>query len=163
MPISARFTLFLACLLFSFGAGAAGTETYRSLEWKDLVPADWRRPIILPAPPEEGEHHEVDQSSLVHDLDQKIISMPGFMIPVKFEQNVVSEFLLVPFLKQHTTAHIHHDPNQMVYVYLKSAIPIQNPYTPVLVKGKLKVKSVETDEGPTGYTVVEAGIEPYEY
>jgi hypothetical protein len=163
MPKSMRITIFLACLIFPVGAVAADTEAYRDLEWKDLVPVDWRRPIILPAPPEEGEHHEVDKSSLVHDLDQVNISMPGFMIPVKFKQNVVSEFLLVPFLERHTIAHIHHDPNQIVYVYLESPVPIQNPYAPVLLKGKLRVTSVITDEGATGYTVEQGKIEAYEY
>lgn len=149
--------------LCTVAVAADGQVHYRELEWKTLVPAGWVRPIILPAPPAEGEHHPVDPASLVQSLDGQAIVLPGFMIPVKFEENVVSEFLLVPFLEQHVTTHIHHDPNQMLYVYLEPPVAIHNPYAPVWVKGRLLVKSVVTDEGPTGYTVEQASIESYEY
>lgn len=155
--------LTLAYLVSSTMVATAEGESYRELDWKDLVPADWKPPIILPAPPEEGEHHPVDPASLVQSLDGQAIVLPGFMIPMVFEQNVVSEFLMVPFLEQHIRSHIHHDPNQMLYVYLDPPVAIHNPYAPLVVKGKLLVESVETDEGPTGYSVKAAVIEPYSY
>ena len=158
----AQRVLLLACLLPTL-AGGTEEPAYRELDWKDLVPAAWEPPIILPAPRQDGEHHPVDPASLVQDLDGTRISLPGFMIPVKFEGNVVSAFLMVPFLEQHVRAHIHHDPNQMLYVYLGDPVPIQNPYAPVSVKGTIRVQSVETGEGPTGYTIEQASIEPYVY
>ena len=136
---------------------------YRTLEWKELVPHDWQPPLILPAPPEDGSHPVVESASLVQELHKKKISIAGFMVPIKFESNVVSEFLLVPFLEQHVQGHVHHDSNQMVYVYLKEPKAIQNPYTPVLVHGELKVRSVDTDEGPTGYVIEQALLEDYTY
>ena len=85
------------------------------------------------------------------------------MVPIKFDSNIVSEFLLVPFLEQHVQGHMHHDSNQMVYVYLQEPRAIQNPYLPVLVKGEMEVRSVDTDEGPTGYVIEQGLMEDYTY
>lgn len=156
--------LFALCLAFTAIVAAAEAGEYRTLDWADLIPADWKRPIILPAPPEDGDHHaEVDEASLEHDLEGQHIELPGFMIPIKFEQNVVSELLFVPFLQRHTSSHMHHDPNQMIYVYLEEPVPVQNPYIAVTVKGVMKVASVQTDEGPTGYTLTAGLLEAYVY
>jgi hypothetical protein len=139
------------------------TSPYGSLEWNELVPDDWQPPLILPAPPEDDTPPVVDSTSLVKELDEKNVSIAGFMVPIKFDNNIVSEFLLVPFLEQHVQGHIHHDSNQMVYVYLQEPRAIQNPYTPVLVKGQMKVRSVDTDEGPTGYVIEQGLMEDYTY
>ena len=134
-----------------------------TLEWNELVPDDWEPPLILPAPPEDGAHPVVDSASLVKELDGKKVSIAGFMVPMKFDSNIVSEFLLVPFLDQHVQGHIHHDSNQMVYIYLQEPRAIQNPYIPVLVRGEIKVRTVDTDEGPTGYVIEQGAMEDYTY
>ena len=85
------------------------TNSDGSLEWDELVPNDWEPPLILPAPPEDGTNPVVDSASLVKELDERKVSIAGFMVPIKFESNVVSEFLLVPFLDQHVQGHVHHD------------------------------------------------------
>ena len=139
------------------------TNSDGSLEWDELVPNDWEPPLILPAPPEDGTNPVVDSASLVKELDERKVSIAGFMVPIKFESNVVSEFLLVPFLDQHVQGHVHHDSNQMIYVYLQEPRAIQNPYIPVLVKGEMKVRSVDTDEGPTGYVIEQGLMEDYTY
>jgi hypothetical protein len=142
---------------------AGRASPFGALEWNELVPDDWQPPLILPAPPEDGSHPEVDSASLVEELDEKKISIAGFMVPTKFDSNIVSEFVLVPFLEQHVQGHMHHDSNQMVYVYLQEPRAIQSPYTPVLVKGEMKVRSVDTDEGPTGYVIEQGLMEDYTY
>ena len=139
------------------------TSAYGTLEWNELVPDDWQPPLIQPAPPEDDAHPVVDSASLVKELDEEKVSIAGFMVPIKFDSNIVSEFLLVPFLEQHVREHIHHDSNQMVYVYLQEPRAIQNPYAPVLVKGEIKVRSVDTDEGLTGYVIEQGLMEDYTY
>lgn len=142
---------------------AEQVDPYATLEWNQLVPGDWQPPLIQPAPPEGGAPAVVDSASLVKELDGKKVSIAGFMVPIEFDSNIVSEFLLVPFLEQHVQGHIHHDSNQMVYVYLLEPIAVQNPYTPVLVKGEMKLKSVDTDEGPAGYVIEQGLMEDYTY
>lgn len=152
-------------VLFGFFSHAQASEkdadSYTTLAWAELIPENWDRPIILPDPSNEDTHHHVDKASLVKALAKQNIKIPGYMVPVKFEKNVVSEFILVPFLEHHVRAHIHHDPNQMVYVYLEQALAIENPYTPLWVRGNMRLQSVETDEGPSGYIIKRASIEPY--
>ncbi len=165
-----RITSILLALFLSANPAAAladskdNNQQFRVVEWSDLIPKDWKRPIILPAPPANGEHHAaVDTASLQQDLEGQQIELAGFMIPIKFEQNVVSELLFVPFLQRHTTSHMHHDPNQMLYVYLEKPVPVQNPYIAVTVKGTVEIDSVDTDEGPTGYVITGGTLEDYVY
>lgn len=162
-----RSVVFVICSFTVFFMPVTGTaeqvNPYATLEWSELVPGDWQPPLILPAPPEDGSYPAVDSASLVQKLEGKKVSIAGFMVPTKFDSNIVSEFLLVPFLEQHVQGHVHHDSNQMVYVYLHEPMAVQNPYTPVLVKGEMKVKSVDTDDGPVGYVIEQGLMEDYTY
>ena len=158
------FAIFAFLSLFMPAAVTADqTIPQGTLEWNELVPDGWQPPLILPAPPEDGTTPVVDRASLVKELDGKKVSIAGFMVPMKFDSNIISEFLLVPFLDQHVQGHIHHDSNQMVYVYLQEPRAIQNPYIPVLVRGEMKVRTVDTDEGPTGYVIEQGEMEDYTY
>ncbi len=144
----------------SFQVKAETSEEYSVIEWKDLVPASWRRPLIDPDP---TKHHHVDERSLASKLDKQYIKLAGYMLPVKFTSNVVSEFILMPYLKHHVKIHAHHEPNQMIYVKLSQPLEVSNPYSPVWVSGQLVLKSVDTSEGHTGYTLQKASIEEYLY
>jgi len=138
----------------------ADSRKYVEIEWQDLVPKDWEPPIILPA---HEDHQHVDATSLVKSLSHKKIKLPGFMIPTKVEGQSVTEFVLVPFLEHHVNAHVHHDSNQMLYVFLESPLKIDNPFQPFWVEGEILLESVETKEGATGYTVKNARAEIYVY
>ena len=151
-------------ILFSFTLSSQAqteiNEEYSVIDWKDLVPASWRRPLIDPDP---SELHHVDKKSLALKLDKHNIKLAGYMLPIKFTSNVVSEFVLMPFLKFHVKAHVHHEPNQMIYVKLSQPLTVTNPYSPVWVSGQLLVESVDTPEGDTGYTLKNAATEEYLY
>jgi len=125
------------------------SEKYTVIDWKDLVPAGWRRPQIDPDP---SEHHHVNTRSLASKLDKQNIKLAGYMLPVKFTSNVGSEFILMPYLKHHVKTHAHHEPNQMIYVKLSKPLEVSNPYSPIWASGQLVLKSVDTLEGHTGYT-----------
>ena len=139
---------------------AETSEEYSVIEWKDLVPASWDRPLIGPDP---TEHHHVNKNSLVIKLDKQNIKLAGYMLPVKFTSNMVSEFILMPYLKHHVKSHAHHEPNQMIYVKLSQPLEMTSPYSPVWASGQLLLESVDTDEGHTGYTLSEATTEEYSY
>jgi len=137
-------------------------QAYRLLDWKDLVSPTWEPPLIQPAPDENGQI-EIDPASLVSSLDKLAVKLPGYMVPIKFTNNEVSEFLLVPFLKHHVTQHVSHEANQMVYVSLRDALPVSNPYEPFWVEGLIMLESVETLDGGTGYHIIGARAYVYEY
>lgn len=138
------------------------TANYRSLEWHELVPEDWEPPLVPPAH-DSAESANVPKDSVVAELDKSTIYMPGFMKPIVFEGNVVSDFLLVPFLPHHTKQHAHLDANQMIYVSVLEPIPVENPLAPIWVVGTLTIETVMTDQGPAAYRIADAVITDYEY
>ena len=154
--------LLLVCLLSASAFANPPPAAYLELDWKDLIPGSWRPPIIQPDP-SEHDAHVVDKASLVSALHNQSIKLPGFMKPIVFEENRVSEFLLVPFLEHHVKRHVHHDANQMVYVSLAKPLTVENPFQPLWVMGEIVLESVETDEGPSGYKIINAATAEYVY
>lgn len=137
-------------------------EQYRVLAWKDLVPDGWEPPLVSRAYDEVSEA-DVDDTSVVNVLDGELAALPGYMKPVVYEGNEVSEFLLVPFLPHQITAHAHLEPNQMVYVYALEPVVVEQPFEPIWIVGAMSLKPVMTDEGPAAYRMVEAVTTQYEY
>ena len=144
----------------SFHLEAKEVDTVMELGWADLVPADWVPPLIQP---DLSEEHEADPESLVAALDRQKVKIPGYMLPIKFTGYLISEFVLMPFLEHHTQAHIHHEPNQMVYVILTESVQAANPFLPIWATGEIYLQSTGTDKGHTGYTLKAASLEPYIY
>lgn len=137
-------------------------ENYRVLEWKDLVPEGWEPPLVAEAYDEVSDA-DVDKNSVVRILDGQLSALPGYMKPVVYDGNKVSEFLLVPFLPHQIRAHAHLEPNQMVYVYTLEPVVVEQPFEPIWIIGTLSLESVMTDEGPAAYRMVEAVTTQYEY
>lgn len=159
--------LYIALLIFSACVSASEQAEdplaqYRVLDWKELVPEGWEPPLVPESYDEVGTA-TVDKASVVTDLDQQLAALPGYMKPVVFEGNEVSEFVLVPFLPFHTRQHAHLDANQMVYVYLLEPVKVDNPLKPLWVVGTITLEAVMTDEGPTAYRIVDGVITEYEY
>jgi len=136
------------------------SEASRQLEWSDLVPESWEPPIIAPAFDSELSE-QVDPGSLVPELDNLVVSIPGYMKPIVFEGQLVSEFLLVPYLPHQVSHHSHLDANQRVYVSLVEGLLVENPFQPVWVMGTLSTDTMLTDEGPAGYKISGAEVAPY--
>jgi hypothetical protein len=137
-------------------------DQYRVLEWNELVPDGWEPPVVRESYDEVGTS-SIDETSVVAELDRKLVALPGFMKPVVFEGNQVFEFLLVPFLPHHTRQHAHLDANQMVYVYLLEPMQVDNPLKPLWVVGTITLEPVTTDEGPAAYRIADAVTTDYEY
>jgi hypothetical protein len=137
-------------------------EHYRVLDWQDLVPDGWEPPLV-PRAYDEVSEADVDDTSVVEDLDGELAALPGYMKPVVYEGNKVSEFLLVPFLPHQIRAHAHLEPNQMVYVYAVEPVVVEQPFEPIWIVGAMSLEPVMTDEGPAAYRMVEAVTTSYEY
>lgn len=137
------------------------TENYRVLEWPDLVPDGWEPPLVAPAH-DEVQTRGVDPASVVTGLANTLVALPGYLSPVVFEGNLVTEFLLVPMLPHHTRQHAHLESNQRVYIRLIEPLPVEEPLAPVWVVGKLTLDAVFTDSGFAAYSVIDALSTPYE-
>lgn len=98
---------------------------------------------------------------LVGKLNGKKVRIPGYVTPVGFDGEDVTQFLLVPFLG----ACIHVPPppaNQIVYVKKAEGLKIEQVWEPVWITGIIETKSVSTVLADVGYSIAQGTVEPYE-
>ena len=126
------------------------------------MPDGWEPPLVARAYDEVSEA-TVDERSVVEELDGQLAALPGYMRPVVFEGNEVTEFVLVPFLPHQTRSHAHLEPNQMVYVYALEPVVVEQPFEPIWIVGSMSLEPVMTDEGPAAYRMLDAVTTRYEY
>jgi len=103
-------------------------------------------------------------------LNGELVRMPGYVLPLEFDGDIVTEFLLVPYVG----ACIHTPPpppNQIVYVkILQEYIPEGGLYTPVWVNGTMTTEQIQSNlsfvDGsagiPSAYAIEATSVEPYE-
>ena len=153
------------------GSAESPLDNYRVLNWEDLVPQGWARPVIARA---YDINATIDEASVVKDLDGQLAALPGYIQPVAFEGNMVSEFLLVPFLPHMSFSqmpqsspkacvHPHFEPNQMVYVRALEPFFVDNPFKPIWIVGAMSLGPVMADSGLAAYRMDDAMTTPYEY
>ena len=118
---------------------------------------------------EIAEKRRAQANSVVEELNGKNIRMPGYVLPVEFDGQKVTEFFLVPYVG----ACIHvppPPPNQMVYVNSDVGIETKGLFDPVWVEGTIsttgKTNPWTAFDGvldiTAGYTMQADGVEPYE-
>lgn len=79
-------------------------------------------------------------SAAEQSLYGKQIRIPGYLLPLRFSEERITEFLLVPWVG----ACIHTPPpppNQMVHVVTSSGIEHRNRFSPIWVEGALKLQA----------------------
>jgi len=93
--------------------------------------------------------------------DQKLVRIPGFMVPLEDNQSAVTEFLLV----SNPQACIHvppPPPNQMVYVKAEEGKKIKAQFGPVWVHGVLNISVKKHMYGESSFQMTAEKVEPYE-
>ena len=158
-------------LVFLFlSAGVLAENNVKATEWEEidwdlLVPEDFRADAILDKYGDISELTDDDprvqkmmqeleeafkKAPVVASLDGKNIKLPGFVVPLEGDGQVVSEFLLVPYYG----ACIHVPPppaNQTVYVKVPSGdAKIREVFDTVWVSGKLSAKTFDSDLATAG-------------
>lgn len=97
------------------------------------------------------------------DLDNKTVRIPGFIVPVDFEdRQVVTRFLFVPFFG----ACIHEPappPNQTIYAEFEPGYMLESLWEPVWIEGTLFTSKVVEDLATASYTLRTDKIEPFVY
>ena len=110
------------------------------------------------------------QTSIVEDLNGRLIRIPGYLLPLEVSATKVTEFLLVPYVG----ACIHvppPPPNQIIHVKIvkKKSYQSKNLYEPVWVTGVIAAKSMVKNlylvdgsaDVDIGYTIQATVVEPY--
>lgn len=96
-------------------------------------------------------------------MNGKLVKIPGYIVPLDFESEKVTEFLLVPTMG----ACIHvppPPPNQTVYVTSKTPIPAEEiMYRPFWVSGRLKISSHTSELAEAGFHLESIKVDPYKF
>lgn len=97
------------------------------------------------------------------EMNEKIVRIPGFIVPLDFEQRQsVTRFLLVPYFG----ACIHEPPpppNQTIYAEYEPGYNLESFWQPFWIEGKIFVNRVEEDLATALYTLSAEKIELYDY
>lgn len=99
---------------------------------------------------------------IVPELDQKMIRIPGFVVPLEYSEDTVSRFFLVPYFG----ACIHVPPppsNQIIDIHFEPGTRVESLYDAVWITGLLTTETFSHDMGTAGYRIEAFRIEPYEY
>lgn len=161
-------------------AGAPDAEGFRELEWEEMVPPGFRPEDIMAKYQDElnqmqdGDpaamdlynqmQQEFSDAPINADLDGMAIKLAGFIAPLEYDGDQITEFLLVPYFG----ACIHVPPppaNQTVHITTAedNGIHVNDAYFPVWVAGNLAAEGETTDIGVAGYRIQDAVITRYEY
>ncbi len=110
-----------------------------------------------------------DQKSVANaSLNGELVRLPGYLLPIEFSGNRVTEFLLVPWVG----ACIHTPPpppNQIVYVKSDKPYEIKRTFDAVWVTGRMlaggSTKSVYIEDGSaevdSSYSIQASKVDPY--
>ncbi|USD28189.1 DUF3299 domain-containing protein [Pseudoalteromonas sp. SCSIO 43201] len=167
MQLNARTHVFyfIACITAMILSGAAKAAPPKELFWEDLIPKGHVQISNQDAASHEGAEQNWIQPDLdapvVKELDGQLVSLPGFVVPLEGDSEVITEFLLVPYFG----ACIHvppPPPNQIVHVKIKNGVPIESLYDAITVSGVIKVSTWKGDIAQTGYMMEAKGVAPFE-
>ncbi len=153
------FYLITIALCTSSLVANADTSSAQEIGWEDLVPEGWEQPEPSDRSKffsEIGLELDTEQASpsapVVAALDNRYVKIPGFVLPVEFDGDQVSEFLLVPYVG--ACLHVPPPPgNQIVYVKLKETMVSRGLYDPVWVEGTLHTKAETSEYADAEYTL----------
>lgn len=151
MCIPAKILRHAVCCGFLWGAVTSfGAEPKPiTVNWQTLQTLNFNLP-------------QSQQKAPVLALSGKRVSIPGFMVPLEDDLDVVTEFLLVPY----AGACIHvppPPPNQIVYVKMNTNTKVQVTFTdPILVTGTLKISTVQSPYGDVSYDLSGESVVPYQ-
>jgi len=98
---------------------------------------------------------------VVKALDGQSVSLPGFVVPLEGDSEVITEFLLVPYFG----ACIHvppPPPNQIVHVTIKGGVPIDSLYDAIVVTGIISTETWSGEIAQVGYKMKAVGVAPFE-
>ncbi|WP_371991992.1 DUF3299 domain-containing protein [Vibrio amylolyticus] len=140
-------------------------EDAMKLDWIDLIPENERNQFDssgMPALDHSGGTMEQSMvGSVRQELNNSLVKIPGFVIPLEGDNETVTEFLLVPYFG----ACIHvppPPPNQIVYVKFPEGAPIQQLWDVVYVIGTLKTETVSHSLAETGYFLEGVALADYD-
>lgn len=160
--LTTHFLMLLSAVLISFASIA---NPPKEIFWEDLIPEGHVQIYTQAQANHEGSEQNWVQPDLdapvVKALDGQSVSLPGFVVPLEGDSELITEFLLVPYFG----ACIHvppPPPNQLVHVIIKGGVPIDSLYDAIVVTGVIKTQTWSGEIAQVGYTMQAVGVAPFE-
>lgn len=172
--------LMIFCLFNSpaFAASSPEEESYTTIEWTDLMPADDLEALLNPPEDlqdiEDGSAEDLisnqiqaaisqasdsryqqalSSTNIRPEYDKKRIRIPGFIVPLSFgENNSITEFFVVPYFG----ACIHvppPPPNQIIFGKYPEGFKLDALYDAFWIEGTLSTSLVENDMATSAYAI----------
>lgn len=157
------FTVLMLSLLVLAPSTAFAADKAKELEWSDLVPEDYQAEI-----PTSIEHigqamagPQSINAPVVEALDGQFVKIPGFVVPLEGDDELVTEFLLVPYFG--ACVHVPPPPsNQVIHVTMEKGAPASAFYDPIWLIGTISTESWKGDLAQVGYKMVGLEVAPYD-
>ena len=147
---------------------------YREIDWEALIPPAWDPKQALAGldlsklnDNDPGANEALARlrnswaaAPLAESMNNARIRIAGFVVPLEYVGDKVTEFLLVPYFG----ACIHlppPPPNQIIHVFAKQPITRKQATRPVWTSGVLETSRTDTEFGPAGYRLTAEEISAY--
>ena len=180
-----RSAFVLVVAAFTTLGSPGGGHAAQTITWQALAPATGKAVVLDPKAVRSGTPQRADFDGsqedfeffledmelmremqpkggfLASQLHDQEVRIAGYVTPVGFDDENVTEFLFVPFLG----ACIHVPPpeaNQIIHVTNASGIKADDIWQPVWLTGRLQAKPVATVLADVGYRMVGANVAPYD-
>lgn len=176
----------IVCVFSVFASMVAYANDYKTIQWVELMPKEDLE--ILMNPPEEiiniedgSEQDSISEdvynallkatddkyqkalssTKTVPELNNKKIKIPGFVVPLKIEGNMTTEFFIVPYFG----ACIHYPPpppNQTLYALYEKGFELNDIYEAYFFYGTIKISMKTSDLATSTYQLSIEKVSPYE-
>lgn len=144
---------------------AALADDVIDLDWDDLRP-EGETPIpraLQSLINHDGPNLSSQQppsSGVRTEWNNKIVRLPGFIVPIDHVGTAVSAFILVPFAG--ACVHVPPPPaNQLVFVTTPEPYESKGLFAPVHVTGMFGISAMSTQLAQIGYAMSAEKIEPF--
>lgn len=159
-----HYSAFVFLLLSCFNFNLAFADSASEVEWESLMPSDWY-PNKVFDDMSDDEYYKLSESQLlaleqqvqdafdaapvVDTFEGKRIKIPGFVVPLEYNNTKLTEFLLVPYFGACT--HTPPPPaNQIIYGKLDIGTDFDDIYLPVWITGTLNIERLQSELNEEG-------------
>jgi hypothetical protein len=161
------------------------SPTFKTIEWNDLIPEEDLNVLMNPpgyiddledtafdddisaqltinvdSAANDRYQQALVSTNIIEKMNGQSIRIPGFVVPVEFDEESITEFFLVPYFG----ACIHSPPpppNQIMYVHAPKGLKLDTLYDPFWISGKLSTSMVENYMATAAYSLKMTSYEAY--
>ena len=161
------------------------SPTFKTIEWNDLIPEEDLNVLMNPpgyiddledtafdddisaqltinvdSAANDRYQQALVSTNIIEEMNGLSVRIPGFVVPVEFDEESITEFFLVPYFG----ACIHSPPpppNQIIYVHAPKGLKLDTLYDPFWVSGELSTSLVENYMATAAYSLKMTSYEAY--